>query len=208
MTEQKDSYVYIYFRPDGSPCYVGKGRGNRWNNHYTQRQNKHLSAIIDLAGGELPRVKIKEGITDAEACDIERAFIAAIGREANGGPLINLTDGGDGVRGMRHNPESRAKIAAAHTGAVFSKERRDRIGAANKGRKHSDEARLRMSAGKKNISIETRKKMAAAKLGTSASEQTRRKMSTAQSGRPKGDVHKAALKQAWVVRREKKNGYK
>jgi hypothetical protein len=99
MDRLTDSYIYIIFRQDGRPCYVGKGRGARWRRHDRHKQNPHLGAIFDQAGGKLPVVKIKDGITDDEARALEVLLIAAIGREKHGGPLVNLTDGGDGTVG-------------------------------------------------------------------------------------------------------------
>ncbi len=93
---QKDHYVYIYFRLNGTPCYVGRGVGNRYLRHLKSRKtNSHLWSIIQQAGGKIPVVKIREGLTKEESCEIEIAFIAALGREANGGPLVNLSDGGE-----------------------------------------------------------------------------------------------------------------
>ncbi len=54
--------------------------------------------------------KLKENLTNAEACLLEIAFIAAIGRKANGGPLVNLTDGGEGISGLKHTEETRAAM--------------------------------------------------------------------------------------------------
>lgn len=96
----KTAYVYIVFRPSGLPCYVGKGHGSRWKRHdRKQKQNPHFAAILAQAGGELPVAVIRNGLTDFEACEIEVALIAAIGRETAGGPLVNMTDGGDGTSG-------------------------------------------------------------------------------------------------------------
>ena len=116
--DRRESYVYILFRQDGRPCYVGKGIKDRWLRHERYPQNPHLAAIIAKAGGSIPKVKIREGLTDAEACETEMAFIAAIGRKCNGGPLVNMTDGGDGLKGHTHtkSPEARRRIGDALRG--------------------------------------------------------------------------------------------
>jgi hypothetical protein len=101
--------VYVYFRPDtGQPCYVGKGRGRRWKAHNQHRSaNPHLRNIVRKYG-EVPCVKIRTGLTEADAFTIETAFIKAIGRGADG-PLVNLTDGGEGSTGWIAPAETRAK---------------------------------------------------------------------------------------------------
>ena len=94
-------YVYILFRPwDGSPFYVGKGKGARWLK-FNRPDNRHFRAILKKArrlGLEVPSVKIRDGLAEDEALSLEMIFIAAIGRGKKG-PLVNLTDGGDGVSG-------------------------------------------------------------------------------------------------------------
>lgn len=119
---QRDFYVYALFRPDtGQPFYIGKGKGDRCYDHTRKpgrQSNRHKAAIIrnaHAAGLEVPVVKIAVGLTCDEALAAEVAFIAAVGRRPQG-PLVNLTDGGDGFRGLDRTAEHRAKIGAAHRG--------------------------------------------------------------------------------------------
>lgn len=98
-------YVYALFRPTGIICYIGKGSGNRINRHerFAKRdahRNPHLLNIIKQAGGTVPKIVIKDGLTEAEAFGLEIVFIRAIGREINGGPLVNMTNGGEGPSGI------------------------------------------------------------------------------------------------------------
>lgn len=111
---KNDFYVYVCFRPDtAEPCYVGKGRGRRWQDHNKNRSaNPRLRNIVKKYG-ELPCVKIRVGLTELEAFTIETAFIRAIGR-GNDGPLVNLTDGGEGSTGYVTPPEVRAKLSASN----------------------------------------------------------------------------------------------
>lgn len=123
MQPKNDFYVYVIFRTNGIPCYVGKGRGQRSKHHAKFSHNRHLRNIYNQAGGVLPLVKIREGLTDPEACSIERAFIAAIGRADLGlGPLVNFCDGGEGTSGHVKSAETRAKLSAAHKGKIVSPE--------------------------------------------------------------------------------------
>ncbi len=127
-------YVYVIFRPDGRPCYVGKGTGVRWTRKHDN--NRHLSNIRAAAGKPLPVVKVAVGLTEDEAFAYERAFIAAIGRTPNG-PLVNATDGGEGNTSGPMPEEQKQKIreamlgnpnvSAAQIARFARKEERDRI---------------------------------------------------------------------------------
>ena len=114
---ERGYYVYIAFRPwNGRPCYVGKGNGRRWRVHLWRSHNIRLRRIITKAGGDIPIVAIRTNLTEAEAYEIEKAFIAAIGR-GDRGPLVNMTDGGEGTSGHKQTDKTierrvRARIRA------------------------------------------------------------------------------------------------
>jgi hypothetical protein len=99
LSKQKVFYVYGLFRPDpdGSICYIGKGKKNRWrvSARAARSRNKALARLIKDAGGELPATIIRDGLTEQQAFRYEIALIASIGRKPDG-LLLNLTDGGDG----------------------------------------------------------------------------------------------------------------
>lgn len=118
-------YIYILFRLNGIPCYVGKGKGNRWRVHESKCEYKctniNLRNIIKQAkavGKELPKIKLRENLTEAKALELEVIFIKAIGRKKDGGPLVNATDGGDGVCGLVYTPEMREAVRIQRTGTT------------------------------------------------------------------------------------------
>jgi hypothetical protein len=134
-------YVYVIFRPDGSPCYVGKGKGNRWR-RLRRRRNPRLERIIAKGARELPIIKIREGLTEAQAFEVEVALIAAIGRGKNG-PLVNMTDGGDGTSGYKRTPEQLARLQAYwETPEGQARKRRQAVSALEQGCNPKNIARL------------------------------------------------------------------
>jgi hypothetical protein len=145
MMAERVFYVYLIFRPDGRPCYVGKGQGGRWEAHFKRAGNPWLSRIIAAAGGDLPVVKVRENLTEAEAFETEVALIKALGRKKDGGPLVNLTDGGEGVSGLVFSAESRARFSEANKANWKDPEYRTRIAEARKAQWESPEARARLS---------------------------------------------------------------
>jgi hypothetical protein len=93
-------YVYVLFDENAIPRYVGKGRGNRWLAHdrASDPNNPNKNAFIRKtihAIGEVPKVKICEGMTEIAALGLERLLINSIGRAPHG-PLVNLTDNRNG----------------------------------------------------------------------------------------------------------------
>lgn len=179
MGQHRDFYVYVLFRPwDGSPCYVGKGKRDRWKQHEwlgNRHPNSHLARIIAKAEGELPKVKIRERLTNQEALDIERAFITAIGRYPNG-PLVNMTDGGDGKVGYAPSAETCLKIGLANTGKTASPETRAKM-RASAPRTHSDShnAAMRIAVTGKPKSEAAKANMRAAAAIRWAKEEERQK---------------------------------
>lgn len=144
--ERSDFYVYAIFRQNGEPCYVGKGRGGRWKDHVRRSCNRHLASIYAKACGDLPIVKVREGLTDAEAMETEVALIAAIGR-GNIGPLVNQTDGGDGASGAIRSDETRAKMSVALSRHKKTAEHIENIAAPQRGRALSPEHVARAADG-------------------------------------------------------------
>ena len=94
-------YVYLLFDHLGLPRYVGKGTAHRWLQHErrSDARNVKKNSFIEQTTrvlGEVPKIKIRENLTETEAFALEIAFIKAIGRCPRG-PLCNMTDGGDGL---------------------------------------------------------------------------------------------------------------
>lgn len=146
-------YVYVLFRPDGAPCYIGKGSGNRLHHHDKMpncHPNAHLARIIKRAGGKLPKAIIRDGMTEAEALALESSIIRSIGRRDLGhGPLVNYTDGGDGMSGWVPSQETREKIRRANTGHKPTAEQLVKMSKASKGRKKSPAHAQNIAAGLK-----------------------------------------------------------
>jgi hypothetical protein len=128
-------YVYILYRADGeTPFYVGKGRSDRWLEHEkdAKREHSYKAAIIrqmQADGIAVPKRKVADGLSNAEACALEIKLIAQIGRYPKG-PLANLTVGGEGVVDLP--PDIREK-------------HRRNTSAAQMGRKVSDATRAAIS---------------------------------------------------------------
>jgi hypothetical protein len=103
-------YTYAYLREDGTPYYIGKGKGSR----AYKKSNRVFppppkSRIILL----------KENLTEQEAFRHEKYMIAVFGRKDLGtGILHNRTDGGDGVSGAKlpKTEEHKKKISNSHIG--------------------------------------------------------------------------------------------
>lgn len=207
-------YVYIIFRLNGIPCYVGKScRKHRWLYHAKKSHNPHLQNIINKSGGELPVIKTREGLPDSEACETEKALIAAIGRNINGGPLVNMTDGGDGLAGHRKSEETKAKLRTSlakpevrkgmserslgntiRRGSVASDETREKLRLSHLGHVQSAEHREKIGAAHKGtkhtFSAEGRARSFAANFGIKKSDAARAKMSASKIGRALTQDHK------------------
>ena len=113
-------YIYAAFRPwNGTPCYIGKGgRNDRMSTHQmrgVRHPNRLFANIFKKAqrmGQNVIFVKLRMGLSEAEALAAEMALIAAVGRKPHG-PLVNRTDGGEGSSGLFHTPKSRSMMRAA-----------------------------------------------------------------------------------------------
>jgi hypothetical protein len=96
-------YVYQHVRPDnGTPFYVGKGKGNRCFS--TTSRNKFWHSIVKSVGFKVEI--IASNLNELEAYYLEAFYIKGYGRIDSGGILVNQTDGGDGQSGSKW-PESR-----------------------------------------------------------------------------------------------------
>ena len=163
-------YTYAYLREDGTPYYIGKGKGNRINEKQGRRFN--------LPPKER-RIILKRFESEITAYKHEVYMIFILGRKDLGtGILRNLSDGGEGS----NNPsqETREYFSKLHKGKVYSKEVRDKIsksrmgiqcpehlkekykimfsgsGNPNYGKKHSPETLAKISAATKNKNLKTR----------------------------------------------------
>ena len=92
-------YVYVWYKPDGTPFYVGIGKtAIRWNpNRPWSQRNRFCRAVLNKYGRENILFSVFGVASLYSAYRYERLLIHRIGRADIGkGPLTNITAGGEG----------------------------------------------------------------------------------------------------------------
>jgi len=171
-----DYYTYAYLRENGTPYYIGKGRGRRVFSKSRTVPKPSKERILIL----------KQGLTEEEAFRHEVYMISIFGRKDIGtGILYNFTDGGEGCSGRVCSTETKKKLSELKKG-----ERNPRHGEPGTftGMQHTVEAKKKMREKKlgKKLSEKTKEKMRKPKVQKSKrnckprgpmSEETKRKIS-------------------------------
>jgi hypothetical protein len=168
MTNAYYTYVYLDKTKSGlfdygegvvftnEPFYVGKGKLNRdVMKHYS---NIHLSRRIKKINKEFDIVRVVDGVSEDAATKTEIELIGLIGqRFCKTGPLVNLTDGGDGISGYKFTNEQKKKMSNSRKGEKncwFGKSLPDyvkqKMSEAARGRKASEETRENMRKAQRN----------------------------------------------------------
>ena|ERR1035437_6020487 len=210
----KTIFVYEHWRSDKDVCfYVGIGTDRRVAKRVREHNLLHCRILEKLKrNGARHETRIIAKVCSwSEACELERKLIAKYGRRDLGrGPLVNLTDGGEGALGIirlagarakisaanlgrKHSPEARAKMAISSFKRWSNPEMREKIIMAMRGHKLSQETKDKMSASAKKrvYSQEEREKQSRSATGRRASPQTRAKLSEAQRKRYRSPEERA-----------------
>jgi hypothetical protein len=129
-------YVYAYLRENGTPYYIGKGKGFRL---YVKKR------IVPLPSKDRI-IYLKRNLTEQEAIKHEIYMISVYGRKDLGtGILRNLTDGGEGTSGWVPSSETRKKFSEINKGRTASEETKRKMSESQKGRTHSEETKRNIS---------------------------------------------------------------
>ncbi len=146
-------YVYIHRKKTtGEIFYVGKGKDGRLNskvgrsNLWHKIVNKH-GYFAEIVQGDLQ---------EWYAFELEAELISLYGRlNLKQGPLVNLTDGGEGVAGIKRSEEYCKNLSLIRKGNTYSlgskrsEETKRKLSKIKQGTKHSEETKLKMSKDRK-----------------------------------------------------------
>ena len=139
--------VYKHIRKNTNEVfYIGIGKTIKRAHSKSDRTKYWYNIIKDGYDVEI----MFSDLTWEDALVKEKELIKFYGRKDLGlGPLVNLTDGGEGSLNRKLSLESRKKISVANKGKKLSEETKLKISNTEKGRIFSEETRKKISESKK-----------------------------------------------------------
>jgi hypothetical protein len=159
MNMTEEYYTYIYYDPsrNNEPIYIGKGKEVRaWSHMKGKKKHPFIQRLQFMKRENIdPVIGMYAGLDEEFAHLLEMELIAKFGRKDLGkGPLLNLTDGGEGNSGriIIHSPETKEKMRLAKIGIpghARSEQTRQKIRDFRLGRKVSLAVGERISQTKK-----------------------------------------------------------
>ncbi len=162
---KKDTLLYYHRRKDtGEVFYVGIGCDDR---PYSKNgRSDFWFRVVNKVGYDVEIVHTD--LTWDEACELEIKYIKEFGRRDKGlGNLVNMTDGGDGSKGLIFTEEHRKKIGEAHRGKTLTDEHIKILSKTHKGKTIKEEVKLAASIFHTNKIVKdtTKKKISISKQG-------------------------------------------
>ncbi len=187
---KKHFLIYALHHEHSRSIYVGrsskglqrpKDHGASWHmkrySHYPVV--KWIVRQREITGKDY-EIAVLEECSSANALnDAERFHIAYL--RSLGIPLLNCTDGGDGISGHRFSDATRARMSITRKGRTLSAEARIKLSIANRGKKMSPDAIARTAAAHRGkiVSAETRRRMSESHKGKTLPIEQRLKLAAA-----------------------------
>jgi len=160
-------YTYAYLREDGTPYYIGKGKGRRSHQKHNGFYPPSKERILLL----------KQNLTEDEAFRHEVYMISIFGRKDLGnGILYNKTSGGRGCAHKIMTERDLYNRSKGRLGKQLSESHKRRISEANTGTSKTMTEKRKQSDIEKGL-------IARGKTKPKHSEETKRKISEATQGR-------------------------
>ena len=209
-------YVYEHIRNDnGLIFYGGKGKENRAMSK--KDRNNYWNNVVNKCNGFSVNILIKD--IDEEFALFAEKEIIDLYRKININ-LTNITDGGDGVSGLKHSDKTKEILREkrAKQTIIITEETKRKIGLANsislKGKKNSEHS-ARMKGRKQStetinkrivsmlghkVSDETKEKIRLSNIGKKRTDEAKDNMSKSHFGKKLSEEHKQAMKLAQLKR--------
>ena len=194
MNENK-FYVYAHFKGNTQKdmFYIGKGSAGRDISKHDR--NKHWHNVVNKHGYNI--LRLYSNLVEAESLELEINLIELY--RAMGHKLVNMTNGGDGISGMKFDEDSKAKMRIAKLGKPSPK----------KGKHYDIPAESRKAMGAHSIGVspankgtklssEKRKVLSDSHIGIPLAESTKRSMSIARLGKKKNEDHKQKIRESLI----------
>jgi hypothetical protein len=180
MKQVNQHYVYAYLRKDGTPYYIGMGKGSR---AYDCHRRTNGTDMLPKSKDRI--VILLSDLTKEKAISIEKYMIAYYGRkDLATGILRNMTDGGEGTVNFKFSDESIQKMIGRTPW--------------NKGKTKETDSRVAKYSNSLSQpkSEEHKKAISASRVGVSTgpkSEETKRKIGAKSRGRKHTEKSKRLL---------------